>query len=369
MNLDEQKKFGFGCMRLPMKSNNEVDYQVFSKMIDLFINAGFTYFDTAHVYTDGLSEIALKECLVKRYPRSAYTFTDKLTVSMFNKEEDVRTVFQQQLDACGLEYFDYYLMHAQNADYYKKYTRCRAYEIAQELKAEGKIKHVGLSFHDKADVLDMILKNHPEMEVVQIQLNYIDYEDVSIESRKCYEVCCKYGIPVIVMEPVKGGSLANLPDEAKKVFDEIRGDKSYASYAMRFAASLDNVKMVLSGMSTVDQVEDNVSSMKNFKPLDSQERDAINKVCDVFKHLDIIPCTACHYCTAGCPQHIRIPDLFSCMNAKKIFKDWNSDWYYMVYTQNDAKASECIKCGKCEKACPQHLEIRNLLEQVAKTFE
>lgn len=361
------KNFGFGCMRLPMKGD-EIDDIKFSKMVDRFIEEGFLYFDTAHGYHSGKSEPALRECLTKRYPRNAYILTDKLTTNFFKKEEDIRPFFESQLKACGVEYFDYYLMHAQNAEYYKKFVACGAYRIASELKAEGKIKHIGISFHDKAAVLDRILSEQPEVEVVQIQFNYVDYDDPSIEGRKCYEVCRKYGKPVLVMEPVKGGNLVNLPEEAGKILDNLGGG-SCASYAIRYAASFEGVMMVLSGMSTLEQLEDNIRSMKDFQPLTQEEFAAIAKVCEIFKKQDIIPCTACRYCTDDCPKKIDIPGLFACMNAKKQYQDWNSDWYYMVHTQNAGKASDCIKCGKCETACPQHLGIRSLLEDVAKEFE
>jgi hypothetical protein len=261
-------------------------------------------------------------------------------------------------------------MHAQSEDHFAYFKKCRAYETALELKAEGKIKHFGISFHDRAAVLEKILVEYPQIEVVQIQFNYVDYEDEAVESRKCYEVCKKYGKPVIVMEPVKGGSLVNLPQEAKDIFDGVGNGLSYASYAIRFAAGFDQIMMVLSGMSNFDQMQDNLSYMKDFKPLNEKEQAAVDKVCEIFRNLGAIPCTACRYCTDGCPKHISIPDLFSCMNAKQIFKDWNQDWYYNeVYTKNAGKASDCIKCGKCEAACPQHLPIRKLLEEVAVVFE
>lgn len=293
---------------------------------------------------------------------------NKLTSGYFKKEKDIRPFFEMQLEACGVEYFDFYLMHAQNVELFEKYKKCRAYETALALKEEGKIKHVGLSFHDKAEVLDRILTEYPEMEAVQIQFNYVDYEDVGIESRKCYEVCEKRNKPVIVMEPVKGGGLINLPAEAQQVLDGLNGG-SNASYAIRFAASFDQMMMVLSGMSNMEQMEDNISHMKDFKPLSEEEFDAIWKVCDIFKNQDLIPCTACKYCVDGCPKNIAIPDLFADMNAKVTHKDWNSEFYYEVHTQNNGKASDCIKCGKCEKVCPQHLKIRDLLVEVAETFE
>lgn len=362
------KKFGFGCMRLPMKGD-KVDTEEFSKMVDTFIENGFNYFDTAHGYLGGLSETAIKECLTSRYPRDQYILTDKLTNFFFKKEEDIRPFFESQLEACGVDYFDYYLMHAQSADNFAFFKKCHAYETALELKKEGKIRHFGISFHDRADVLEQILKEYPQIEAVQIQFNYLDYEDPAVESRKCYEVCCKYGKPVIVMEPVKGGNLVKLPDEARAVFDKLHGGSS-AGYAIRFAAGFDGIRMVLSGMSSLEQMEDNISYMKDFQPLSKEEQEAVQKVTEIFQSQNMIQCTACRYCTAGCPKHISIPDLFACMNAKKIFHDWNTDYYYNnVHTVNNGKASDCIKCGKCEKACPQHLPIRKLLEDVAEEFE
>jgi hypothetical protein len=363
-----KKNFGFGCMRLPMK-DGKVDTAELNRMVDAFLDAGFNYFDTAHGYLGGQSETALRECLTSRYPRDRYILTNKLTTFYFEKEAELRPFFQQQLDWCGVDYFDFYLMHAQSKEIFAKFKQCRAYETALDLKAEGKIRHFGISFHDKAEVLEQILTEYPQVEIVQIQLNYLDWDDPAVQSRKCLEVCQKHNKPVIVMEPVKGGSLANLPEDAKVVLDELGGG-SPASYAIRFAAGCQGVKMVLSGMSDLKQMEDNLSFMKDFQPLTEQEQTAVQKVCEIFKSKNMIPCTACRYCTAGCPKNISIPDLFSCMNAKTAFHDWNADWYYnMVHTARNGKASDCVKCGKCEAACPQHLPIRELLEQVAKEFE
>lgn len=362
-----QKNFGFGCMRLPMK-DTEVDYDSCTKMIDTFIQAGFNYFDTAHGYMSGKSETILRECLTSRYPRESYVLTDKLSTNFFTKQEEIRPLFQSQLEACGVDYFDFYLMHAQDAELFTKYKACRAYETALELKAEGKFKHFGISFHDKADVLEQILIEYPQIEVVQIQFNYADYEDPSVESRKVYEVCRKYNKPVIVMEPVKGGCLVNLPEEAKEVFDRV-GSGSYASYAIRFAAGFEGVMMVLSGMGTMEMVWDNISYMKDFKPLNEKEQEAVQKVCDIFKSQNLIPCTACKYCTEGCPKDIPIPDVFACLNGKKTFKSWNPGYYYSVHTHNKGKASDCIHCGECEAICPQHLPIRDLLQIVSAEFE
>ena len=268
---------------------------------------------------DGKNEIDLRECVTSRYPRDAYILTNKLSTHHFTKNEEIRPLFESQLSICGVEYFDFYLMHALDKNIFAKYKECRAYETALEFLAEGKIKHLGISFHDQADVLEQILTEYPQIEVVQIQLNYVDFDDPSVQSRKCLEVCRKYGKPAIIMEPVEGGNLVNLPEEAQKVFVESA---------------------------------------------------AIEKVCDIFKNLGAVPCTACRYCTEVCPQKISIPDLFACLNAKKIFNDWNTDYYYnQIHTQNGGKAGDCVKCDQCENICPQHLSIRALLEDVAKEFE
>ena len=363
-----KKNFGFGCMRLPMK-DNEVNHSEVSIMIDTFIENGFNYFDTAHGYISGKSETALRECLTKRYSREQYILANKLSTHFFEKQEEIRPLFESQLKACGVDYFDYYLMHAQSSDIFAKFKKCKAYETALELKSEGKIRHFGISFHDKASVLEQILVEYPQIEVVQIQFNYVDYEDPAVESRKCYEVCRKYGKPVIVMEPTKGGNLVNLPENAKTVLDSLHGG-STASYAIRFAAGFEGIMIVLSGMSNIEQVEDNISYMKDFHSLSKEEQEAVNQVCEIFKAQNLIPCTACRYCIDDCPMNIAIPDLFACLNAKKVFHNWNTDYYYHnVHTVNNGKASDCIKCGKCEKICPQHLKIRDLLKDVVQEFE
>ncbi len=362
-----KKNFGFGFMRLPMK-DGEIDTEETRRMVDAFLDAGFNYFDTAHGYLKEKSEIALRECLTSRYPRESYVLADKLTENYFKTEADIRPVLEEQLAVCGVEYFDFYLMHSQCVLNYPHFKACRAYETAFALKAEGKVRHVGISFHDRAEVLEQILTEYPEIEVVQIQFNYLDYDDLAVQSRKCYEVCVKHGKPVIVMEPVKGGNLVNLPEEAKAVLDELHGG-SPASYALRFAAGFPGMMMVLSGMSSMEQMRDNLSFMADFRPLNDTELAAIARVQAIFRGKHLIPCPSCRYCTDGCPKHIAIPDLFATMNTRQLYRDWNAGYYYDIHTMDGRKASDCVKCGKCEHVCPQHLPIRKLLEDVAKEFE
>ncbi len=361
-----KKNFGFGCMRLPLLEGGAVNYEEFSQMIKAFFDGGFNYFDTAHGYLEGKSEIALRECLTSKYPRESYLLANKLSGPYFEKEEDVRPFFESQLAICGVDYFDFYLMHAQNANNFEKFKACRAYEIAAELKNEGKIRHVGLSFHDSAEVLDKILTEKPFVEFVQLQFNYLDYENVGVQSRLCYEVCVKHGKPVIVMEPVRGGRLINLPEKAQAVIDTLGGG-SNASYAVRFAASFENIFMVLSGMSNMEQMRDNVATMQDFKWLSDAEFAALTKVTDYIREQNLISCTNCRYCVEGCPKGILIPDLFSAVNADKRGED--GDALYEAATKASGKASDCIKCAKCERICPQKLPVRTLLREVVKVFE
>ena len=362
-----KKNFGFGCMRLPM-IGDRVDTVEFSKMVDTFLENGFNYFDTAQGYLEGKSETALRDCLTSRYPREAYVLTDKLSPHLFEKEEDIRPAFERQLEACGVEYFDFYLMHSQQKNLYSKYQACRAFEVAQELKAEGKIKYIGFSFHDSAEFLNQILTEHPEVDVVQIQFNYADYEDPTVQARECYEICRIHNKPIIVMEPVKGGHLVNLPEPAKEIFAKL-GDASPASYAIRFAASFEGVFMVLSGMGNMDMMEDNISYMKDFKPITNEELRAILSVLDTVKSLGSIQCTACRYCVEGCPVGVAIPELFACYNGKKIWNAWNYGAHFRTLEKQNAGPSACLECGACEDVCPQHLPIRDLLKDVAKEFE
>ncbi len=363
----KNRQLGFGFMRLPM-NDNDVDYALTCRMVDYFIENGFCYFDTAKGYLDGKSEIAIQKCLTSRYPRERYLLANKLSTNFFESKEEIRPLFEEQLKACGVDYFDFYLMHCQNKMLYEKYKKCEAYETALELKKEGKFKHFGISFHDTPEMLEQILMEYPQIEVVQIQFNYADYESPLIQSRRCYEVCRKFNKPVIVMEPVKGGSLVNLPHQAKKVLEELQSG-SVASFAIRFAAGFEEVKMVLSGMGSMEIMTDNVKSIMNFSPLDKKEQETIKQVCSILDSENLIACTSCRYCTEGCPKNILISDLFACMNNKSIWKNWSGRYFYNIYTKNNGKAKDCIGCGKCEQSCPQQLPIRTLLKDVSKEFD
>ena len=354
-----KKNFGFGLMRLPM-IGEEVDMEQTCKMVDAFLAAGFNYFDTAHPYIQGKSEEAVKQCLSSRHPRESFLLANKLSYGNFETEADVRPLIDQLLEKCGVEYFDFFLFHAINWERHHKYVDTRAYEITQEYKAAGKLRHVGMSFHDTADVLDRILTEWPELEFVQLQFNYLDYEDHNVQSRLCYEVCRKHGKPVMVMEPVRGGALVNLPQEAL----ELLPGGSPASYALRFAAGFEQVAMVLSGMSDEAQMADNLATMGDFKPLSDAEQETLVKVRTIYQGQHKVPCTGCAYCVEGCPAGIPIPDIFSLLNKKLAKEEYDEG----AYGAMENKADSCVGCGACEAACPQKLEIRRLLKDAHKTL-
>lgn len=368
MSFNEiHKNFGFGCMRLPMRGD-EVDYEEFNRMIDAFLSAGFNYFDTAHGYIGGKSETAIRDCLAARYPREAFILANKLSDPYFEKEEDILPLFESQLRLCGVEYFDFYLFHCLNRDLYKKHKRCNAFEIVKQLKKEGKVKHIAMSFHDTADILDMILTEQPFIEAVQLQINYLDYDDPAVQSKACYDVAVKHGKKVIVMEPVKGGSLVNLPDKAAKVLDGLDGKHSYAGYALRYAASYPEVFMVLSGMGNMDMMNDNINTMSNFTPFSNEELSATDRVREIIREVNRIPCTGCNYCAEPCPKKIPISKIFAVYNefltAKTDRETAKSNLAEFI-----GKTDECLNCGGCEKICPQNINIREQLKRIASDMK
>lgn len=366
-------KLGFGLMRLPM-IGNEIDMEQTKRMVDTFMAKGFTYFDSAYVYIGGKSEVAMKEAIVDRYPRESFQLASKLPLWDLKDRADMERVFQESLDRAGTEYFDFYLLHAMDKDRFQKAEEIGAWDFVKEMKAQGKIRHIGFSFHDSAEVLEEALKKHGEdTEFVQLQINYIDWENENVQSRKCYEVAQKYEKPVIIMEPVKGGSLVNLPKSAQQAFRSVNPKLSIPSWAVRFCASLDGIITVLSGMSDEAQLNDNVSYMEHFEPLNAEEKKAIDMAVEAINAVPTIPCTKCRYCVDDCPQKINIPGIFEVANENKKFgaegeKPINL-WNYTDVTKEGGKASDCIQCGSCQNHCPQHIEIIEELKAIAALYE
>lgn len=371
------KKLGFGFMRLPLVTPDDaaaIDMETLKKMVDIFMSRGFTYFDTAIMYNGFASQRAIKEAVVDRYPRESFTVATKLHNGFFNSLEDRDRIFEEQLEQTGAGYFDYYLLHGIEAGSLPKYEEYDCFRWLLDKKEQGLVKHAGFSFHDSPELLNEILTKHPEMEFVQLQINYLDWESEWIQSRAVYETAVKHHKPVIVMEPVKGGTLAKVPAEAEALLKAAQPGMSAASWGIRFAASLDNVMMVLSGMSTIEQLEDNTSFMEDFQPLTDEEIAVTRKVAEIINNQIAVPCTGCSYCTEGCPQRIPIPKYFSLYNEDMrenlAEKGWTISFTnYENLTKSFGKASDCIECGQCESVCPQHLPIIENLKKVSAHYE
>ena len=361
-------KLGFGLMRLPKLADGSIDVPQVSEMVDLFLEAGGTYFDTAYVYDNGGSEAAIRKALVDRYPRDRYTLATKLNAGMAKNEADAKAQFSTSLERTGAGYFDYYLLHALQRNNYRKYDEYGIWDYVKDLKARGLVRHYGFSFHADPELLEQLLE-HPDVDFVQLQINYVDWENPGVASRRNWEICKAHGKPVTVMEPVKGGILADPISTVKEVLDASGSGLSYAGWAIRFVASRENILVVLSGMSSLDQMRDNLSFMRDFRPLDEAEEEAIRKAQEALNADQSIPCTGCRYCTEGCPNQIPIPDIFTVANRRKGSPHFRTVREYDIVTQGRGRASDCVQCGQCEEACPQHLPIITLLEQCREMEE
>ncbi len=364
-------KLGFGLMRLPkLGGENEIDIEQVKQMVDLFMDAGFTYFDTAYGYNAGASERAAKAALVDRYPRDSFTIATKLPAWMAKDKADAEQMFYTSLERTGAGYFDFYLLHNLGPGRTEKFEEYGIWDFLKQRKEEGLIRHLGFSMHDSAEALDAVLTAHPEMEFVQLQINYSDWEDGKIQSRLCYETARKHGKPVIIMEPVKGGSLSVLPPQAAAPLKAVRPDMSEASWGIRFAASLEGLVTVLSGMSTLEQVEDNIRFMREFEPLRDDERAALAETVSYLKSLPTVPCTGCGYCTKGCPQKVNIPGIFESFNLYKVYGNAaTAKNTYGFATHTGVKAQDCIGCAQCESVCPQGISIIDELKNASAILD
>ncbi len=366
IELSNMPKLGFGLMRLPEK-DGVIDHDTVCRMVDRYMDTGMNYFDTAYVYHGGKSETAAKEALVKRYPRDSFMIATKLPAWEIKKQEDVDRLFNEQLERAGVDYFDFYLLHSiEDGSHYETYEKYDCFTWGLERKAEGKIKHFGFSFHGSPELLTEVLDKHPEVEFVQIQLNYLDRTNPVVRSQRLYEILRDRNIPIIVMEPVRGGMLANMAPEIEAKFKARRPDRSVASWALRFVGSLPGIMTVLSGMSSEEQMEDNIRTFTDFEPLDNDEFELINEVTEEVLSVPQIGCTACKYCCDGCPKGISIPDVFRTVNTLRRYPDdWRSKNFYAGLVKRSGKASDCIGCGQCESVCPQHLPIIELMKEAA----
>ena len=372
MSIDQSTmpRLGFGLMRLP-ESEGKIDIKQVCEMVDSYMKTGMNYFDTAYVYHGGKSEVAAREALVKRYPRDSFMLATKLPAWELHSQKDIERVFNEQLERAGVEYFDYYLLHSIEDGYnYDTYVKYDCFDWCMKRKAEGKIKHFGFSYHGSCELLEEILDKHPEVEFVQIQLNYLDRTNPVVRSQGLYEILHKRNIPIIVMEPVRGGMLANMAPDIEAKFKKRQPDRSVASWALRYVASLPGVMTTLSGMSNMEQMEDNIRTFTDFEPMSDDELTIINEVTEELLGMPQIGCTACKYCVDGCPMKISIPDVFRTINTLRRYPDdWRSKNFYSGLISRSGKASDCIACGQCERVCPQHLPITELMKEAASILD
>ena len=371
IQLEAMPKLGFGLMRLPEKEGT-IDIEQACRMVDAYMEAGMNYFDTAYVYHGGNSEKAIREALVKRYPRNRFMLATKLPAWCMKEEADRDRIFSEQLERCGVDYFDFYLLHSiEDGGNGETYERLDCFRWGQQKKAEGKIRHFGFSFHGSPAYLTRVLDAHPEIEFVQIQLNYADWNNPVVRSGELYEILHSRNIPMIIMEPVKGGTLASLTPELEAMYRSARPDASIASWALRFVGSLPGVMTILSGMSTEEQMRDNIGTFSGFEPLTDEEKALVDKVKAIMLNVPQIGCTACRYCTPGCPMNISIPDVFRAVNTMNLYGDVfrPKAFYGGLIGQGHGRASACIACGQCESVCPQHLPIIELLKDASAKLD
>ena len=370
--VNNMKKLGFGLMRLPLmdEKSKEVNIEDFQQLVDYFMDKGYNYFDTAYTYLNGNSEKSVKEVLVKRYPRNSFYLASKLPIFNLEKEEDMERIFNEQLDRCGVEYFDYYMLHNVSSKHIDKFTKIDSFSFVNKKKSEGKIKHLGISCHDKPEFLEKILKSHPEIEFVQLQINYLDWLDEIIDSKGNYEVACKYNKQIIIMEGLKGGALVNLPEKATDILKNHDNTKSTVSWGFGFNLSLDNVLVILSGMNKMEDLKENIEIFENFTTLKKEDYKVLNEVCDVINENHPIKCTDCGYCLSECPNSINIPYYFKLYNTQKLLSQEHSiGMYYRNFSSSNSSPSDCIECGKCVKMCPQKIDIQGRLKDIVKIFE
>ncbi len=370
IDVKNMPRLGFGLMRLPQK-DGKIDHEQVCKMVDAYLEAGLNYFDTAYVYHGGLSEVEVREAIVRRHPRDSFRVATKLPAWSMHEKADRDRIFQEQLDRTGAGYFDFYLLHSvEEGNNYDTYEKLDCFRWGLQKKAEGKIRHFGFSFHGTPELLEKILNEHPEVEFVQIQLNYADWNNPVVHSGRLYSILKERNIPIVVMEPVKGGTLASLTPELEAIYRKVRPDASIASWALRFVASLPGVVTILSGMSSEAQMQDNLNTFRNFEPLNDEEKAAVRQVTSIMLNTPLIGCTACRYCTDGCPRGISIPDVFRAVNTTRLYpRDNRPRMFYQNLISRSGRAGDCIQCGQCESVCPQHLPIIKLLQKASAVFD